>query len=342
MHIYVSGTMGSARFPADAGAAAELVKRADLALYAAKECNRGSIRHYSAELDTLFERHSQAVELTRGALAKRRLVPFYQPKVRLADGRCYAFEALARILDEDGSVIGVSRFAAALEDRVMARRIGKHMLQAVTADIAAWRSAGLEGYSVSLNVGEADFADGKLAKRVLRRLDELSLPRSCLTIEVTESVFLGEGATLAREALLELDQGGVEIELDDYGTGYASLTHLRSTPVSWIKIDRSFVEGLGQAADTSVIVQAVIDLGHKLNCEIIAEGVETAAQADYLRSIGCDAAQGYLFGRPASADQTRAFLVSEAGKQRELLQAVAARHSGNRPGDGMPAAMRRR
>jgi diguanylate cyclase (GGDEF)-like protein len=342
MHIYVSGTVGTARFPADAGAAAELIKRADLALYAAKEGDRGSVRHYSTELDTLFERHSHAVELARGALAKGRLVPFYQPKVRLADGRCYAFEALARIVEEDGRVIGVTSFAAALEDRVMARRIGKRMLQAVTADIAAWRAAGFEGNSVSLNVAEADFADGKLAKRVLQRLDELSLPNKCLTIEVTESVFLGEGATLAREALLELDRSGVEIELDDYGTGYASLTHLRAIPVSWIKIDRSFVEGLGQAAGTSVIVQAVIDLGHKLNCEIIAEGVETAEQADLLRSIGCDAAQGFFFGHPASAEQTRAYLFSEAAKQRALLQAVAARYSDNRPEDGMRERLQRR
>jgi len=327
MHIYVSGTAGIARFPADAGAAAELVKRADLALYAAKDANRSSIGRYSAELDTLFERHSQAVELARGALAKGQLVPFYQPKVRLADGRCYAFEALARILDENGKVIGVDSFAAALEDRIMARRIGKRMLQAVTADIAAWRAAGFEDYSVSLNVGEADFADGKLAKRVLQRLDKLSLPHTCLTIEVTESVFLGEGASLAREALLDLDQNGVKIELDDFGTGYASLTHLRAIPVTCIKIDCSFIDGLGQAADTSVIVEAVIELGHNLNCQIIAEGVETVEQADLLRNMGCDAVQGYLFGRPSSAEHTKAFLGSEASRRQEYLHALAKRHS---------------
>jgi EAL domain-containing protein (putative c-di-GMP-specific phosphodiesterase class I) len=118
-----------------------------------------------------------------------------------------------------------------------------------------------------------------LAQRVLQRLDELALPHSTLTIEVTESVFLGDGATLAREALQTLDQQGVRTELDDFGTGYASLTHLRAYPVSRLKIDRSFIESLGPDSDSRVIVQAVVDLAHNLNCEVVAEGVETASQA---------------------------------------------------------------
>ena len=325
-HIYIGGTLGVARFPADASNVSELLKKADLALYAAKEASRGSLQLYSPALDTLLERHARAVELVRSALARGRLVPFYQAKVRLDDRSPYGFEALARVLANDGHILTPSAFAAALEDRVMARRIGKKMLHAVTADIASWRDAGLEPHSVSFNVGEADFIDGKLAHRVLKRLDELALPHSCLTIEVTESVFLGDGATLAREALLALDKQGVKIELDDFGTGYASLTHLRSYPVSRLKIDRSFIETLGPDAESRVIVQAVIDLGHNLNCEIVAEGVETANQADILREMGCDAAQGYLFGHPVSSKQTREFLMSEAARQRERLRTMA-RHS---------------
>jgi diguanylate cyclase (GGDEF)-like protein len=326
-HIYIGGTLGAARFPADASNAAELLRKADLALYAAKETCRGSLRLYSPELDTLFERHSRAIDMVRGALVRGRLVPFYQPKVRLHDGSLCGFEALARVLADDGSIVTPSAFAAALDDRVMARRIGKKMLHAVTAHIASWRDAGLEPHSVSLNVGEADFADGRLAHRVLRRLDEVTLPHSCLTIEVTESVFLGDGATLAREALQELDQQGVKIELDDFGTGYASLTHLRAYPVSRLKIDRSFIETLGPDADSRVIVQAVIDLAHNLNCEVVAEGVETTIQADILRQMGCDAAQGYLFGHPASSKQTGDFLMLEATRQQEHLRTLA-RQSG--------------
>ena len=191
-HIYIGGTLGAARFPADANNASELLKKADLALYAAKASCRGSLQLYSPALDMLFERHARAIELVRSALADGRLVPFYQPKVRLHDGSLYGFEALARLVTDDGGILTPSAFAAALEDRVMARRIGTMMLHAVTADVASWRSEGLEPYSVSINVGEADFADGELAHRVLQRLDELTLPHSCVTIEVTESSILGE------------------------------------------------------------------------------------------------------------------------------------------------------
>jgi EAL domain-containing protein (putative c-di-GMP-specific phosphodiesterase class I) len=193
------------------------------------------------------------------------LVPFYQPKVRLDAGGSYGFEALARVLGPDGTILSPGTFALAFRDRHMSRRIGKRMLHAITADMASWRAAGLDPCSVSINVGDADFADGKLAQRVLKRLDELALPHSWLTIEVTESVFLGEEASLARDALEQLDEEGVKIELDDFGTGYASLTHLRAFPISRLKIDLSFIRDLGRDDDSRIIVQAVIDLGHNLN-----------------------------------------------------------------------------
>jgi diguanylate cyclase (GGDEF)-like protein len=326
-HIYIRGTLGIARFPADAANASELLKHADLGLYSAKQLDRGAARLYSPDLATLFERHSRAVDLVRNALSRDSLVPFYQPKMRLDNGGLYGFEALARIRAEDGSILGPAAFGAALEDRVKARRIGRRMLRAVTADIASWRNAGLDPISVSLNVSEYDFLDGKLAQRVLRRLDELALPHSDLTIEVTESVFLGEKTTLVREALARLDAEGIKIELDDFGTGYASLTHLLKFPISRLKIDRSFIENLGVEDGSRVIVQAVIDLGHKLNCEIIAEGVETEAQAGLLRQMGCDAAQGYFFGHPASEEQTRTTLLPELDGQVQRLRTIAARHS---------------
>jgi diguanylate cyclase (GGDEF)-like protein len=323
-HVYITGSLGIARYPDDANNSLDLLKAADLGLYSAKRVDRGSIKFYSQELAALLDRHAQSVEMVRGALARRRLVPFYQPKVRLDNNRCYGFEALVRILGNDGSILSPATFAPALQDREMARRIGKRMLRAVTADMASWRAAGLDTGSVSLNVGEADFADGKLADHVLQRLDALSLPHSCLTIEVTESVFLGDEASLARDALTRLDAEGIKIELDDFGTGYASLTHLRAFPISRLKIDLSFIRDLGRDDDSRIIVQAVIDLGHNLNFEIVAEGVETEFQAGLLRNMGCDMGQGYLFGRPASAKQTRNALKEEMPSQR-LRPASAVR-----------------
>lgn len=322
--VHLTGSLGVALYPDHAKTSLELLKAADLGLYAAKQTDRGSLKFYSPELATLLDRQAHSVEIVRDALIKRRLVPFYQPKVRLADGQRYGFEALVRVLNTDGSALSPTTFAPAFQDRDMARRIGKRMLQAVTADMAVWRAAGLDPRSVSINVGEADFADGKLAYRVLKRLDELALPHSWLTIEVTESVFLGDEARLARDALEQLDAEGVRIELDDFGTGYASLTHLRAFPISRLKIDLSFIRDLGRDADSRIIVQAVIDLGHNLNFEIIAEGVETEAQVALLREMHCDVGQGYLFGRPAGSKQTRDALKKEMITQ---LRSVADRHA---------------
>ena len=193
IQVHIGGTLGIARYAGDATTAPELLKKADLGLYAAKQTHRGSVNFYSPGLAALFERHVEATDILRAALAEGRLVPFYQSKVRLDDGRCSGFEALARIVREDGAVVGPSTFGPALEDRVLARRVGRQMLTAVTADMACWQDAGLDFHSVSLNAAEADFADGKLVNRVLHRLDELKLQRSHLTIEVTESVFLGMG-----------------------------------------------------------------------------------------------------------------------------------------------------
>ena len=260
-----------------------------------------------------MERHAQAADLVRSALISDSLVAFYQPKVRLDDGSLSGFEALARILSGEGSVIGPASFGATFEDHEIARRIGHRMLHRVTADIASWREAGLDPGSVSLNVGEADFADGMLAKRVLHRLDDLSLPPSCLTIEVTEAVFLGDATPRVREALADLDGAGVKIELDDFGTGYASLVHLRAFPISRLKIDQSFVQALDADKSSRAIVQAVINLGHTLALEVIAEGVETQSQADVLRNMGCDLGQGYLFGRPVTAQQARSALLNGSG-----------------------------
>jgi EAL domain-containing protein (putative c-di-GMP-specific phosphodiesterase class I) len=148
---------------------------------------------------------------------------------------------------------------------------------------------------------------------------------------VTESVFLGEEAWQAHEILERLHHEGIKVELDDFGTGYASLTHLRTFPVSRLKIDRSFIEDLGQHAGSSVIVHAVIDLGHNLGCDIVAEGVETELQAKLLRDMGCDLAQGYLFGHPLSAEETRQGLVTRMQEQQGRLRDIAKRHGQRSP-----------
>ncbi|HZF46350.1 MAG TPA: EAL domain-containing protein, partial [Sphingomonadaceae bacterium] len=154
-----------------------------------------------------------------------------------------------------------------------------------------------------INVTAADFRRGSFAERLLGRLDDHDVPPSCIQIEVTETVFLGRGATYVEDALKHLNAHGILIALDDFGTGYASLSHLNQFPVDLLKIDRSFVGEIGCNPDAEAISTTVINLGHCLGLEVIAEGVETRAQEAYLATVGCDTGQGYLYSeaKPAHA-----------------------------------------
>jgi EAL domain-containing protein (putative c-di-GMP-specific phosphodiesterase class I) len=303
--------------------APDLLKRADIALYSAKKTQLGTVLAYEPSMEHLFEQSDRALRIVRTAFEQKRLAPFYQPKVRLADQALQGFEALVRVLSDDGRVVGPSAFGPAFEDASMARRIGRYMLSAVVADIARWCEAGIDPLKISVNVSEFDLSDESFVARVLGALDSRGLPRSCLTLEVTESVFLGDKAASATEALLRLDGEGIEVELDDFGTGYASLAHLRSIPVKRLKIDRSFVENVERNTADQAIVKAVITLGHNLGHEIVAEGIETVGQAELLRGLGCDLAQGFLFGSPADSVATEARILAEGRAREQRLRTIA-------------------
>jgi EAL domain-containing protein (putative c-di-GMP-specific phosphodiesterase class I) len=220
----------------------------------------------------------------------------------------FGFEALVRIVDVGGSVLAPKSFWPALQDATTAHSVGERMLRLVTADIARWRAMGIDPGRVGINVTDGDFAKGGLASRILRRLSDLNIPPTSLAVEVVETVFLEEDATIVSEALHKLNEAGIVLALDDFGTGYASLSHLRNFPISTLKIDRSFTSTLGRNVENVAIIKAITDLGHNLGMKVVAEGVETDAQAEWLEAIGCDAGQGYLFGRPQSAEASTVLL----------------------------------
>ena len=192
-------------------------------------------------------------------------------------------------------------FSPALDDPRLSVEIGEFVLQAALDQAAEWTRSGFEFGSIAINVGQSQFRDSKFADRVLQGLRNRGLKPSHLEIEVTEDVFLFRGADLVSEVCEKLRNAGVRIALDDFGTGFASLTHLLDFPLSVIKIDRSFIARLSTRAGATGLVKAIIDIGASLGVEVVAEGVETQDQADFLRSIGCGSAQGYLFHRPQNA-----------------------------------------
>lgn len=326
--LQISGTFGSASYPLDASNIGDLMQRADIALYQAKRSSRSSFVSFRSEIGDLFSDKRRAIDLVAAAIDEGRLGPYYQSKVDLKTGRFLCFEALCRIEAADGTVMGPGQFQQAFLDEATTARVGDVMLEAVTADMAAWRSENLVYGRVALNVATADFAKGDLDERVLRRLKALDLPTVSFEIEVTENTILGREASVVEAALYRLRDAGLTVALDDFGTGYASLTHLRDAPIQYLKLDSSFIGGLGRGPESAIIVRSIVDLGHSLGMRLVAEGVETRGQAEFLRAIGCDEAQGFLYNRPMSRNVTRDFLrrQSDVRQEAEMRARKEGRH----------------
>ena len=290
-------TMGLASFPQDALTPTDLLRKADLALYGAKKSNKGALGRYSPDIEFLFDERRQAVSLLREALDADRVVAHYQPKVSLLDGQVVGFEALVRVAEEDGRIRGPADFWAALSDQESARLLGSRMLDLVLGDVVASRAAGLPLYPVAINVSGPEMSSPDFGKTVLAKVRAAAVSSSLIQMEITETALLGDHPAKLKASLGALRAAGIYVALDDFGTGYSSLSYLLDWDVDCIKIDRSFIGGLGQSPRSNNIVGCIVDLARGLHLDVVAEGVESAEQAAFLRSIGCRLAQGFLFGR---------------------------------------------
>jgi EAL domain-containing protein (putative c-di-GMP-specific phosphodiesterase class I) len=259
----------------------------------------------------------------REALENNQIEPFYQPKVSLRGERLEGFEALLRWRHPDG-LRSPAALMAAFDDHEIATALFRRMLDRVVADISHWRRLDLRFGHVALNTSAADYSSIDLADRVLDCLQAAGVPPSCLGIEVTETVLLGRDAELVGPALRKLSKAGISIALDDFGTGYASLSHLQEYPVDVIKIDQSFIRGIGSDAGSQAITSAVLGLGRSLGMTVIAEGVETLEQAELLRIAGCEQAQGFLFAKPLPGDEVPEFISRWMRQEDAAQRAVQA------------------
>jgi diguanylate cyclase (GGDEF)-like protein len=294
----------------------EIFGDADLALYDAKAAGKNCAAVYRPQLKAEATRRFAIVRDIGRALKRGNLALHYQPKVGLADGAHQGFEALLRWVREDGSVVAAGAFGPALRDPGLSVEIGDFVLQSALEQAAAWTAAGVPFGSIAVNLGASQFRNRNLSTLLLGQSRELGLPPGAIEIEVTEDVFMSRATGHALEICHELKAGGMRIAFDDFGTGFASLTHLREFPVDVLKIDRSFISRLGTDANTTSIVHAVIDLAHNLDLRVVAEGVETAGQAQFLRAVGCEWAQGYLYARPMDARAAELYLGAEGQRLR--------------------------
>ncbi|HWL03852.1 MAG TPA: EAL domain-containing protein [Xanthobacteraceae bacterium] len=306
--MVVRASIGIAIAPDHDSSPIELLKDADLALYTAKGQGRDRAVIYSPDMRLAMEQRVQLLENVEDALRHQRIIPFYQPSISLRTGAFAGIEALARWQHPGRGLQSPAAFLAAFDHPPLATEIGITMMRQVAADMRRWLDAGLEFGRVSVNFTSSEFGDPQLARRALAIFEAAGVPPSRLGVEVTETVFLGRDPRQVADILQQFHASGVQISLDDFGTGFASLTHLKKFPVDEIKIDQSFIQDIETDPSDATIVKAVIGLARSLRKMVTAEGVETQGQAEFLRANGCDNAQGFLFTKPVAADRMAALL----------------------------------
>lgn len=291
-------TLGGVVYGVDGTAADVLRQNADFALYHAKENNRGGYVPFEPGLRTSISQRMSLIRQLDQALTAGTVVAYYQPLVHIDTREVFGLEALARIRRPDGEVVTAGEFRAALSDPNVAFRLTGEMLKQVAKDTRAWLDDGIAIAHVAINLSTADFYRDDLECRLSEAYDAEAVPLKHLLLEVTETVLMDGQDNKAARAIKRLRKEGLLVALDDFGTGFASLTHLLSFPVDIIKIDKSFIDRLLVDRSSRLIVESLIDLARKLGMQVVAEGIESEAQADRLLDMGCMIGQGYFFARP--------------------------------------------
>jgi diguanylate cyclase (GGDEF)-like protein/PAS domain S-box-containing protein len=281
------------------GTAEILIHEADTAMYKAKADGGGRAEVFDAALDLQSQHRANAKVALQCALDERRIVAHYQPIVNIATGQTTGFEVLARITENSGTLMSPKDFIPTAEESGLIVPLGAEVLTAACKELGYQRSSPTHAgpWNLAVNVSARQFESGELPAIVRRNLEEFGLDPTRLHLELTETAIMALHTGVLKQ-LAEIRDLGVEVGLDDFGTGYASLTHLRRLPVSFVKIDQTFVQGITTDSEDEGIVSAVIALSARLGLRSIAEGVETVEQLDRLREFGCDEAQGYLFAKP--------------------------------------------
>jgi diguanylate cyclase (GGDEF)-like protein len=308
--LFVTTSIGVALGGGDERQAADLLRDADLAMYRAKNSGKARLAVFE---ETMNARALERLELEHGlrrAIEKRELTVHYQPQVRIESGEIMGFEALVRWNHPERGLLLPGEFVPLAEETGLIVSIGEQVLEVACRQAQKWRELNPSAppVTVCVNLSARQFREPELTKTVARTLEATSLDPRCLFLEITESTAMGDAVATAA-SLEELHRLGVRAIIDDFGTGYSSLSYLERFSVDYVKIDSSFVRGLNDDPGAAILVSGVIRLMHALNLEVIAEGVETVEQLQWLREMSCDMAQGYLLSGALTAESATDLLV---------------------------------
>lgn len=320
MEFFVSCSIGITHFPADGHDSDTLLSNADAAMYHAKSEGKNNFRFYAPEMNQLLRRRMSIASSLRRAVSNGEFLLHYQPRVELRHGRIVGVEALIRWQDGERGLVSPAEFIPVAEENGLIVPMGEWVLHTACLQARQWQAQFRREISVAVNISARQFRTCDLVALVQQVLQTTGLAPGLLELELTETMLMHD-VKRVQQVLAGLRGLGVSLAVDDFGTGYSSLSYLKSFPLDALKIDRSFVTDIAQDANDEAIVRAIIALAHSLDLRVVAEGVETREQMQYLLSQGCDELQGYYFSRPQGVEQ-----ISQMLQQQARLELVPLRN----------------
>jgi len=327
--LFSSGSIGVAIYPKDGTDIEQLLKNADAAMYRAKSLGRNTFQFYASEMNARSLHRLRLGNELRRAIERNELLLHYQPKIDIASFRIVGMEALLRWRRSDGSMVGPNEFIPIAEETGLIVPLGAWVVQQACRQLTQWRRDGFSDLRLAVNLSPRQLKEPDFPQFIIQTLKSTGCPPSALDLEITEGMLI-ENPGASRHILQQLVDLGVRLSLDDFGTGHSSLTYLKRFPITTLKIDKSFIEDLmlDVSNEDSAIVKAVIELAHHLNVEVVAEGVETINQLEFLREHRCDQVQGFLFSKPLGPIEAGRILRLQGGaiEATSLAMRQAATH----------------
>ncbi len=299
--LLLTTSIGIAFFPNDANDSSELLRNADSAMYAAKECGRNTYSYYTSQMNECAQRRLSIEEQLHGALTRNEFHIHYQPKIDLINSKIMGAEALLRWTNPILGNVPPDEFISVAEQTGAIINLGQFVLKEALAQTAIWQKSFNEDFQIAINLSPRQFRDFQLINVIKDSLTQANVHPSALELEITEGVLLS-GHDHVKKVLTSITDMGLKMAMDDFGTGYSSLSYLRTYPFDVLKIDRSFINEMTTSMKDKSLINAVISMSHALGLKVVAEGIETQQQHELLRILGCDFGQGYLFSKPLPVD----------------------------------------